>query len=824
MKFYSKRLFISIIILGISFLPSKQTEAQSYPFKQKKSIYHKGWIDFNKNGKEDPYENPGLPTKKRIDDLLNQMTMKEKTAQLVTLYGYGAVLEDAQPKKYWKDTTWVDGIGNIDEQLNGRIRIHKSKLFWPPSRHAKALNNIQRFFIEQTRLGIPAEFTNEGLRGLSAFKATSFPAEIGQGSTWDVPLINKIGHVEGSEAQALGYDNVYAPEADPARDPRWGRVPSTYGEDPYLDSRLSVAMTKGLQDEGIVSTLKHFAVYSIPKGGRDGANRTDPHATPREVKTIFFPPFKACVEAGALGVMSSYNDYNGIPVTGSYHFLTQILHQKWGFKGYIVTDSGALRHIHSKHHVQSTYQGAIKQALEAGVNVRTTFRKPSQFLDPLRKAIKNGEIPMSIINQRVREVLYVKFWEGLFDHPYVDGAQSNDRVRTQDAQNLSLQAAEESLVLLKNNDHVLPLDKNKIQSILVAGPNADMTKSLVHGYGPFGMKVSSVLDGIKDVSSSGTNITYVKGVNVRDDEFPKSDIMDTPLSQDEKDGIQKAVQAAKHSDVAIVVVGENNKTVGESRSRVSLKLPGHQLALVKAVQKTGTPTVVILLNGQPLTINWIEAHVPGILEAWFPGAHTGEALANVLFGKYNPGGKLPITFPRTVGQIQLNFPYMPASQSYLRSDHQTNSDYFSTKTRVTGPLYAFGYGLSYTNFKYSDLKVTPSKQHSGGKIQVSVDVKNTGKRKGDEVVQLYLNEKVTPVITPVRRLRGFKRISLSPGQTKTVKFTLAPEDLQLLNKHGHWQVVPGRFEVMVGSSSVDIRQKGDFKIIAERNNNKTYNF
>jgi beta-glucosidase len=810
--------------MGMIFLFSKQTRAQSYPFKIKKSIYHKGWIDFNKNGKEDPYENPNLPISKRVNDLLSRMNMKEKTAQLVTLYGYASVLKDRQPKKYWKDTTWVDGIANIDEQLNGNgITRHVGKkeknlkLLWPPSRHAKAINNVQRFFVEQTRLGIPAEFTNEGIRGLKAYRATSFPAEIGQGSTWDVPLINKIGHVEGREAQALGYDNVYAPEADPARDPRWGRVLSTYGEDPYLDARLSVAMTKGLQNEGIVSTLKHFAVYSIPKGGRDGADRTDPHATVREVKTIFFPPFKACFEAGALGVMSSYNDYNGIPVTGSYHFLTQILRQKWGFKGYVVTDSEALMFIYSKHHVQPTYQGAIKQALEAGVNVRTTFRKPSQFLKPLRKAVKSDKIPMSVINKRVREVLYVKFWEGLFDNPYVDTSKSNGQVRTQQAQALSLRAAEESLVLLKNKNHVLPLDKSDVHTILVAGPDATMKKSLVYGYGPFGMKVSSVLDGIKNAVLKDTKVSYVKGVNVTDKEFPKSDIMKTPLSQDEKNGIQKAVKAAKNSDVAIVVVGENNKTVGESRSRVSLKLPGHQLALVKAVEKTGTPTVVVLLNGQPLTINWINENVPGILEAWFPGAHTGEAVANVLFGKYNPSGKLPITFPKTVGQVQLNFPYMPASQSYLPDDPKASA-------RVTGPLYPFGYGLSYTSFKYSNLKITPSKQNTGGKIKVSVNVQNAGKRKGDEVVQLYLHEKVTPVIIPVRELRGFKRVTLKPGQTKTVKFALGPKDFQLLNKHEHWQVIPGTFEVMIGSSSVDTPLKGSFTITGKSSTNKAYNF
>jgi beta-glucosidase len=423
---------------------------------------------------------------------------------------------------------------------------------------------------------------------------------------------------------------------------------------------------------------------------------------------------------------------------------------------------------------------------------------------------------MQVINQRVSEVMRVKFWLGLFDDPYVNTSKSNGQVRTSRSLDLSLRAAEESLVLLKNDNDILPLDKNDIHSILVAGPNAAMKKSLVHGYGPFGMKVSSVLDGIKAEVSKGTKVHYVKGVNVRDKHFPKSDIMETPLSQDEKKGIQKAAEKAKQSDVAVVVVGENNKTVAEGRSRTSLKLPGHQLALVKAVQKTGTPTVVVLLNGQPLTINWINENVPGILEAWFPGAHTGEAIANVLFGKYNPSGKLPITFPKTVGQIAFNFPYLPFSQSYLPDDPKA-------RARVTGPLYPFGYGLSYTNFKFSNLKISPSKQHPGGKITVSVDVKNIGKRKGDEVVQLYLHEKVTPVITPVRKLRGFKRITLKPNQSKTVKFTLGPDDLQLLNKHQHWEVVPGTFEVMIGSSSVDIHQKGTFKIVGKRSN-KAYNF
>lgn len=798
------------LLAGISILTSTKCYGQSYPFQIKKSIYHKGWIDLNKNGKEDPYENQSLPVDKRINDLISRMNINEKTGQMVTLYGYGAVLSDQQPTKMWADTTWKDGVANIDEQLNGR---KKSEYFWPPSRHADALNNVQRFFIEQTRLGIPVDFTNEGIRGLKAYKATSFPVEIGQGSTWDPELINKIGHVEGKEARALGYTNIYSPEVDISPDPRWGRVPSTYSEDPYLTSQLGAAMVRGLQSEHVVSTLKHFAVYSEPKGGRDGGARTDPHVTPREVYTLFLPPFEAAVKAGALGVMSSYNDYNGIPVTGSYHFLTQILRQQWGFKGYIVTDSGALQFIYSKHHVQPDFKGAVKQAVEAGVNVRTDFQKPSVFLNPLRELVKDGDIPMSVINQRVREVLRVKFWLGLFDHPYVDTTQSDGMVQTSSSKALSLEAAEKSLVLLKNSNNLLPLNENKIKSILVTGPDATLSGSLINGYGPSGVEVTTVLDGIKSAVSKGTKVTYVKGPNVRDKDFPVSDIMETPLSKEEKNEIQKAVRAARHSDVAVVVVGENNRTVGEGRSRVSLNLPGHQLALVKAVYKTGTPTVVVLMNGQPLSVNWINANVPSILEAWFPGARAGEAIAKALFGDYNPGGKLPITFPKTVGQVPLNFPYMPASQG--------NSNDHPSRARVVGPLYPFGYGLSYTSFRYSDLKISPDTQNAGGKVEVSLDVKNTGKRKGDEVVQLYLHEETTPVITPVKVLRGFKRITIEPGQTKQLTFELDPEDLQLYNKNLEPEVVPGTFDVMVGSSSEDIRLNGKFQIKG-RVSNKAY--
>jgi len=804
----------TIVLFGLifGFFAVKELKAQSYPFKEKKSIYKDGWIDLNKNGHIDPYENPKLSIDQRVDDLVGHMTMQEKTAQMVTIYGYGAVLKDEQPTKKWLQQPWKDGMGNMDEQLNGR---KESDLLWPPARHNKSMNNIQRFFIEQTRLGIPVDFTNEGIHGLKARKATSFPVEIGMGSTWDPSLENQIAHVEGKEAKALGYTNIYSPVLGLSRDPRWGRTVETFGEDPYLVSKMGVEMVNGLQDEGVASTLKHFGIYSVPKGGRDGWARTDPHVTLREAYTLYLQPFEAAVKAGAMGVMSSYNDYNGIPVTGSYHFLTQILRQQWGFDGYVVTDSGALKFIHSKHHVAPEFSGAVWQAVEAGVNVRTDFQRPEVYLKPLRKLVKNGEIPMSTIDQRVREILKVKFQLGIFDHPYINEESAADLVHTDQSQALSLKAARESLILLKNKNKTLPLEKDNIHSILVVGANATEADGTMGSYGPSGLKPTSVLDGIKNSVSSSTKVSYVKGPKIRDEDWPESDIMPTEPNKKEQQVIDEAVQKAKQSDVAIVVVGENLKTVGESRSRVSLNLPGHQLAMVQAIQQTGTPMVVVLMNGRPLSINWINDHVPAIIEAWFPGEKQGDAIADALFGDYNPGGKLPITVPKTVGQVPINFPYMPSSQA--------ESDAKPWRARVRGPLYPFGYGLSYTNFEYSNLQISPDSLATGGSLKVSVNVKNTGSYKGDEVVQLYLNEEYTPVVTPEKVLRSFKRVTIAPGQSKQISFELTPKDLALLNKNLHWQVVPGTFDVMIGSSSEDIRQKGTFKVTG-KSVNKAYDF
>lgn len=765
------------------------------------SIYNKGWIDFNKNGIMDPYEDPKLEIDKRVEDLLSKMNLEEKTCQMATLYGYGRVLKDELPTEKWFDKIWKDGIANIDEHLNGLNRKEtQTQYSWPPSKHAMAINEVQRFFIEKTRLGIPVDFTNEGIRGVCHQGGTLFPATIGIGSTWDINLISKIGTITGKEARILGYTNIYSPILDLARDPRWGRVVECYGEDPYLVSRLGVEQVKALQKEGVVSTPKHFAVYSVPKGGRDGEARTDPHVTLREVEMIYLVPFKAAfMEGKALGTMSSYNDYDGIPITGSKEFLIEKLRNQWGFRGYVVSDSKAVEYIYTKHHVAADPKEAVHQSVEAGLNVRTEFTPPDDFILPLRELVKEGKVSIQTINERVSDVLRVKFLLKLFDQPYVENPELADKiVASEEHQQVALETSRKSIVLLKNTNNTLPLSKN-IKSILVTGPNANAKESSLSRYGPSKVDVISVLEGIKSKLSSDVVIKYTKGCELFDSNWPESEIIPILPNESEKAEIDKAKELAKTVDVAIVVLGDDERIVGESKSRTSLDLPGFQLDLVRAIYETGTPTIVVLINGRPLTINWIDKYIPAIIEAWFPGKWGGTAIAEVLFGDYNPGGKLPVTFPKSVGQLPLDFPYKPASD-------------LGDNTGIKGVLYPFGHGLSFTKFNYSNLKVNPTDQVADGNIAISFDLENVGRLLGDEVVQLYINDETSSVTTYVKNLRGFERITLIPGEIKSINFMLKPEDLCLLNRDMKEVVEPGRFKVMIGSSSEDIRLEGNFII------------
>ena len=796
----SKQLLSGLLVLTLLFANGANLVAQS--------IYHQGWIDFNKNGKKDIFEDPTKPIEKRVNDLLSKMNVNEKTCQCATLYGYKRVLKDELPTPEWKNEIWKDGIANIDEQLNG---LRATQYSFPYSKHAEAINTIQRWFVEETRMGIPVDFSNEGIHGLNHDRATPLPAPIAIGSTWNKALVRQAGIIEGREAKALGYTNVYAPILDLARDPRWGRVLECYGEDPYHVTALGQQMVEGIQSQGVASTLKHYAAYSVPKGARDGDARTDPHVAPREMHELYLYPYRKIVrESHPMGVMSSYNDWDGVPVSASYFFLTALLRIQYGFRGYVVSDSEAVEFVFAKHHVAKDYKEAVRQVAEAGMNVRTHFTPPQDYILPLRELVNEGKLSMKTLNRNVADVLRVKFQLGLFDSPYVKDPKAADSiVASADTKDFVLQMAHESLVLLKNENALLPLSLKSLKNILVTGPLATNKDVYTSRYGPQNLTITNVLDGIENYVGTSAIVDYVQGCEVVDETWPESEIIPTPLTLAEQQSIHEAVEKAKASDVIIAVVGEDVSCCGESKSRTGLGLPGRQLQLLQALKETGKPIVLVLINGQPLTINWENRFIPAILEAWFPNALGGQAIAETIFGDYNPGGKLSVTFPKSLGQIEFNFPFKPGSQA----GQPSNGPNGYGKTSVNGALYPFGFGLSYTSFTYSNLKNDPVQQKSDGAISISLDITNSGSRKGDEVVQLYLKDMVSSVTVYETQLRGFERITLNPNETKTVNFKLKPDDLELLDKDMRWTVEPGAFEVRIGSSSEDIKLKGTFNIV-----------
>lgn len=779
---------------------------------QQASIYHEGWIDFNKNGKKDIYEDPKQPIESRIADLIGQMNTDEKTCQMVTLYGFGRVLKDELPTPQWKQSLWKDGIANIDEHLNSLPYNKKAvtQYSFPQSKHANAINTVQRWFVEETRLGIPVDFTNEGIHGLNHDRATLLPAPIAIGSTWNKELVYRAGKVVGREAAATGYTNVYAPILDLARDPRWGRVVECYGEDPFHIAELGKQMALGIQHQGVASTIKHFAAYSMPKGGRDGNARTDPHIAPRELHQLHLYPFRRVVqEAHVLGVMSSYNDYDGVPVSGNRYFLTDLLRQQYGFNGYIVSDSRAVEFLYRKHMVAGDYKEAIRQVVEAGLDVRTDFTKPEDYVLPLRELIREGRLSMQTIDQRVASVLRVKFKLGLFDHPFVSNPAAADTiVFNAEARAMQEQLSREVLVLLKNENNTLPLEASRIKNILVTGPLAAETNHSISRYGPSNVHVVSVLEGLQQYAGNRFKVHYTKGCDITDPSWPESEILPSPITKKEQAAINEAVSLAKRSDAIVIALGEDENMVGESKTRTSLDLPARQLQLLQAMQATGKPVILVLINGRPLSINWAQKYTPAIIEAWFPGATGGKAIAESIFGDYNPGGKLAVTFPKTTGQLELNFPYKPGSHAGQPGDGPNGYG----KTAVNGPLYPFGHGLSYTQFTYSNLSISPDSLRAKSNITVTVTITNSGKRKGDEVVQLYLKDKISSVTQYETQLRGFERISLEPGASKTVNFHLRPDDLALLDKDMNWTVEHGEFEIQIGSSSTDIRLRKTFTV------------
>jgi len=732
------------------------------------------------------YRDAGLPIADRVADLLPRMTLEEKVEQLTG--GWEERMEVIDPT----------GTFTAEEARKTIAQEWGSEVKFTPRKSAILRNGVQRYQREKTRLGIPAMFLGEGLHGVMEYGSTSFPQALGLAATFDPELVKRIFTAVGEEAGARGLGQVFSPVLDIARDPRWGRTEETYGEDPYLASRMGVAAIEGLQGDSyrigrnhVLATAKHFAVHGQPEGG---TNTAPGNYSERILRENFLVPFQAAVEEAHVGsVMASYNEIDGIPSHINPWLLGRVLRQEWGFPGYIVSDGNGLQMLVNPHHVAYNNADAARQGLAAGIEYDLS---DGSAFRTLVDQVKQGIVPESEVDTAAAHVLATKFRLGLFDNPYVDPDNAERVTNSAEHQKLAEEAARKVIVLLKNEKNLLPLDLSKLKTIAVIGPNAGD----VHpgGYSRDPGRGVSLLDGIRARVGSKAKVLYAKGCKITS--APEgyggwwaNDVqLIDPKTQTAS--IQEAVEAAKKSDVAILAVGENESTNREAwgemhlGDRDSLDLLGAQNDLVKAVVETGVPTVVILINGRPLSINYIAEKVPAILEGFYLGQEGGTAAAEVLFGDVNPGGKLPITFPHTVGALPDFYNHKPtANRTYE----------FSTRK----PLYAFGYGLSYTTFKFDNLRVEPKQILSGGTAKVSVEVTNTGTREGDEAPQLYVHPMVSSVTQPVMQLKGFTRITLKPGERRTVEFKITPEMLSILNGDMHRVVEPGEFELMVGPSS-----------------------
>lgn len=740
------------------------------------------------------YKNAALPVEERVADLLSRMTLEEKLRQLIMENVRGRLFKQGEWQPQGAKDLFRDiGIGAVRDMLK------------EPEIAAPDINKVQQYLVNETRLGIPALVIAETLHGLMTPGSTIFPQAIGLASSWNTELIKGVAATAAKEARAVGVAQSLAPDLDLARDARWGRVEETYGECPYLVERMAVAYITGLQGtdknigpEHIAATIKHFAAHGSPESG---LNLGPVSVGERELRTTFLPPFEAAIkEAGALCVMPAYSEFDGIPVHISKFLLDTILRKEWGFEGYVIADFGAAEMVQNYHHTVETLEEAGKKCFEAGLDLEA----PSELtFKGLRDYVERGEISEDRIDQAVARVLRVKFLTGLFENPYADPEHAVATVRCNAHLEQALQAAHETMVLLKNDNNLLPLDASRLKSVAVIGPNSDYAQLGDYSY----VKETDVtpLQGLRDRLPDSVKINHAEGCTI----WGQS-----------TDGITEAVRVAKESDLAILFVGgasatkggigwgsqaKEHATCGEGYDRTDLDLPGKQQELVEAVVATGTPTVVVLINGRPLSITWINQHVPAILEAWYPGEQGGYAIADVLLGRVNPSGKLPISFPKTVGQVPVFYNHKPSARGFYEEHGSLEKPGRAYVFMDPKPLYEFGYGLSYTTFEYADLKVSPAEIRPGETVQVSVDVKNTGGREGKEVVQLYINDVVSSCTTPVKQLRAFAKINLKPGETQTVTFTLGRKDMELLDEHLQPVVEPGKFEVMVGGLKSEFR-------------------
>ncbi|MCU0916235.1 MAG: glycoside hydrolase family 3 C-terminal domain-containing protein, partial [Planctomycetes bacterium] len=748
---------------------------------------------------EPGYRNPKLPVERRVRDLLSRMTLKEKVAQMLCIWQQ-------------KSSTLVDEKGRFDLQkarTRFKERLGIGQVGRPSDagggRNAREMaeltNDIQKFFVENSRLGIPVVFHEECLHGHAAVDATHFSQPIGLGATFDPELVRRLFEMTAAEARARGTHQALTPVVDVAREPRWGRVEETYGEDPYLVSRMGIAAVQGFQGDAtfqdkqhVIATLKHFAAHGQPESG---TNCAPVNVSERILREVFLYPFQQALhKGGAISVMASYNEIDGVPSHANKWLLHDVLRKEWGFKGYVVSDYFAIRELHERpelfgNHLAEDGRQAAALAAKAGVNIEL----PDPDCYPhLVDLVRKGVLKESLLDELVAPMLAWKFRLGLFEDPYVDPAVAEQIVGCEAHRELALQAARETITLLKNDGGLAPLDPNKTQTIAVIGPNAD--RRMLGGYSGVPKHCTTLLQGIRNRVGPSVRVLYHEGCQITiGGSWQQDEVTPSNPDQDRR-SIAEAVKVAQQADVVILAIGDNEQTCREAWAlnhlgdRASLDLVGLQDELVDAIAATGKPIIAVLFNGRPISIRNLTAKASVIFECWYLGQETGRALAEALLGDLNPGGKLPITIPRSVGHIPAYYNHKPAARrGYLFDD-------------VT-PLYAFGFGLSYTQFQFGKPRLKKSTIARNEPTTVRVDVTNTGPRTGDEVVQMYIRDKVSSVTRPVKELKGFQRITLAPGETKRIALEITPEHLAFYNIDMEYVAEPGAFEIMVGNSSQD---------------------
>jgi beta-glucosidase len=746
------------------------------------------------------YRDPSQPVDHRVEDLLGRMSLEEKVAQILCLWQDKNKLLDEEGRFVPAKARDVipHGIGQIarpsDNFGRGTAGVTPTRT---PRETVELVNSIQRYLLEETRLGVPAMMHEEGLHGFQAREATVFPQAIALAATWDPALVEEVYAIVAREIRVRGAVQALTPVVDVARDPRWGRIEETYGEDPHLVSEMGLASVRGFQGMElplapgkVFATLKHMTGHGEPESG---TNIGPANISERILREVFFPPFERAVEeAGAMSVMASYNEIDGMPSHINSWLLSDVLRGEWGFDGFVVADYFAIPELMRRHAVAESMESAAAQALAAGVDIE--LPNPEAYAH-LVELVESGQVDERLVDRSVARLLRAKFLAGLFENPYADADEAEAVTGNDEARTLALEAAEKAVILLENEGALLPLDVSALRKIAVIGPNADET--ILGGYTDVPRQTVSLLDGVRAHVGDRAEVSFAPGVKITEERNWWGDEVNLADRELNRQMIAEALEVARAADLVILAVGDNEQTSREAWAeshlgdRLSLDLVGEQEELVRRVVETGVPTVVILIHGRPLSVGYIAENVPAVLDAWYLGQETGTALARILFGEVNPGGKLPVTIPRSVGQLPVFYNHKPtARRGYL----------FGT----TEPLWPFGFGLSYTSFELENLELDRSEISASDIAILSVEIVNTGERAGDEVVQLYLRDVVSSVTRPVKELKDFERVTLEPGERRTLRFEVGPEELRFFDRSMNRVVEPGEFELMVGTSSVDL--------------------